>query len=178
VNSLMFNLNDIKQVFQSIRWFLGRGPRPHYGRFTYWEKFDYFAVFWGVFIIGSTGLVLWFPELFTRIDRGADFRQLDVNHLSELVLGVFGDANHHPVVLDAGPLVRAGVQQISRNTHLGLLHLMWTIQSILLLLPRIERKLHHPGAHAAITNLDKDLAADVGRLGGKVSHRERFAKGR
>ena len=59
-NSLMFNLTDIRQIWESIKWFFGRGPRPHYGRFTYWEKFDYFAVFWGVFIIGSTGLLLWF----------------------------------------------------------------------------------------------------------------------
>ena len=27
---------------------LGRGERPQYGRWTYWEKFDYLAVFWGV----------------------------------------------------------------------------------------------------------------------------------
>ena len=53
-----------------MKWFLGRGPRPQYGRYTYWEKFDYFAVFWGMVVIGSTGLLLWFPEFFTRVLPG------------------------------------------------------------------------------------------------------------
>jgi cytochrome b subunit of formate dehydrogenase len=46
---------------------VGLGPRPSYGRWTYWEKFDYFAVFWGVVIIGASGLILWFPEFFTNL---------------------------------------------------------------------------------------------------------------
>ncbi len=88
VNSLMFNLNDITQAWQSIKWFLGRGPRPHYGRFTYWEKFDYFAVFWGVFVIGSTGLVLWFPEFFTRILPGWSVNVATIIHSDEALLAV------------------------------------------------------------------------------------------
>lgn len=59
--------NDLIEFWQTVKWFLGIGPRPNYGRWTYWEKFDYFAVFWGVTIIGSSGLMLWFPELFTHI---------------------------------------------------------------------------------------------------------------
>lgn len=31
------------------------------------EKFDYFAVFWGVAVIGFSGLLLWFPEFFTAL---------------------------------------------------------------------------------------------------------------
>ena len=58
---------DAIQFWQTIKWFLGLGPRPEYGRWTYWEKFDYFAVFWGVTIIGSSGLLLWFPEFFTNL---------------------------------------------------------------------------------------------------------------
>ncbi|MFQ5518267.1 MAG: hypothetical protein ACE5E8_11910, partial [Acidimicrobiia bacterium] len=64
---MMITPRDLRQFWQSLKWFLGIGPRPRFGRWTYWEKFDYFAVFWGVFIIGSTGLILWFPELFTRV---------------------------------------------------------------------------------------------------------------
>ena len=56
-----YTKQDIKDLGASIKWFFGKGPRPEYGRWTYWEKFDYFAVFWGVAIIGSTGLILWFP---------------------------------------------------------------------------------------------------------------------
>ena len=70
-DTILFHLQDLRDVIGSIKWFFGLGPRPHYGRYTYWEKFDYFAVFWGVMVIGSTGLVLWFPELLTRVLPGA-----------------------------------------------------------------------------------------------------------
>ena len=39
----------------TLKWFVGLGARPQYGRWTYWEKFDYFAVFWGVAMIGFSG---------------------------------------------------------------------------------------------------------------------------
>ena len=39
-------------------------------RWTYWEKFDYWASFCGVGVIGTSGLVLWFPEFFTNFFPG------------------------------------------------------------------------------------------------------------
>jgi cytochrome b subunit of formate dehydrogenase len=67
---MVFNGHDWREFVASLKWFFGKGPRPEYGRWTYWEKFDYFAVFWGVAVIGSTGLLLWFPEFFTHIIPG------------------------------------------------------------------------------------------------------------
>ena len=87
-NSLMFTSQDLKDFLGSIRWFLGRGPRPEYGRWTYWEKFDYFAVFWGMFIIGTTGLLLWFPELFTLVLPGAAVNVATIVHSDEALLAV------------------------------------------------------------------------------------------
>ena len=87
-DSMLFHWTDLVQVWQSIRWFFGRGPRPRYGRFTYWEKFDYFAVFWGVLVIGSTGLVLWFPELFTRVLPGWSVNVATIIHSDEALLAV------------------------------------------------------------------------------------------
>jgi len=69
-----------------MKWFLGKGPRPQYGRWTYWEKFDYFAVFWGIFIIGSTGLTLWFPITFTRILPGWFINLATIIHSDEALL--------------------------------------------------------------------------------------------
>jgi hypothetical protein len=40
--------------------------RQQFDRWTDRETFDYLAVFWGIAIIGLTGLVLWFPGAFTR----------------------------------------------------------------------------------------------------------------
>jgi cytochrome b subunit of formate dehydrogenase len=79
---------DLKDLAGSLRWFLGRGPRPQYGRWTYWEKFDYFAVFWGIFVIGSTGLTLWFPEFFTNFFPGWFINVATVIHSDEALLAV------------------------------------------------------------------------------------------
>jgi cytochrome b subunit of formate dehydrogenase len=72
----------------SVKWFFGRGPRPRYGRYTYWEKFDYFAVLWGVIIIGSTGLLLWFPETFTYVIPGWLINVATIVHSDEALLAV------------------------------------------------------------------------------------------
>eukprot|EP01029_Cantina_marsupialis_P010416 TRINITY_DN2376_c1_g2_i1.p1 TRINITY_DN2376_c1_g2~~TRINITY_DN2376_c1_g2_i1.p1 ORF type:complete len:931 (+),score=-90.93 TRINITY_DN2376_c1_g2_i1:555-3347(+) len=87
-HSLMFNWNDVKDFWASVKWFLGRGERPHYGRWTYWEKFDYFAVFWGVAVIGLTGLMLWFPEAFTKIIPGSFINVAQIIHSDEALLAV------------------------------------------------------------------------------------------
>jgi cytochrome b subunit of formate dehydrogenase len=87
-NSLMFTSQDLKDFLGSVRWFFGRGPRPEYGRWTYWEKFDYFAVFWGMFVIGSTGILLWFPEFFTRFLPGVAVNVATIIHSDEALLAV------------------------------------------------------------------------------------------
>ena len=61
-DSMMPRLKDFHDLVQNIKYFLGQGKPPKFERFTYWEKFDYLAVFWGVPVIGLSGLVLGFPE--------------------------------------------------------------------------------------------------------------------
>jgi hypothetical protein len=87
-DSILFTTRDLREFLQSIKWFFGRGPRPHYGRYTYWEKFDYFAVLWGILIIGSTGMLLWFPELFTRVVPGWLINVATIIHSDEALLAV------------------------------------------------------------------------------------------
>jgi len=86
--SLLPNKNDLREFWGTFKWFLGLGHRPAYGRWTYWEKFDYFAVFWGVTIIGSTGLILWFPELFTYVLPGWFINVATIIHSDEALLAV------------------------------------------------------------------------------------------
>lgn len=85
-DSMMFNKKDLQDFIGSLKWFLGKGDRPSYGRWTYWEKFDYFAVFWGIFVIGSTGLTLWFPEFFTRFFPGWVINVATIIHSDEALL--------------------------------------------------------------------------------------------
>lgn len=79
---------DLREFIASVKWFLHLGPRPEYGRWTYWEKFDYFAVFWGIFVIGLTGLTLWFPEFFTLIIPGWFLNVATIIHSDEALLAV------------------------------------------------------------------------------------------
>ncbi len=85
-NSMLFNKKDWHDFKYSLKWFIGRGERPEYGRWTYWEKFDYFAVFWGMFVIGSTGMTLWFPEFFTNFMPGWMLNVATIVHSDEALL--------------------------------------------------------------------------------------------
>ena len=87
-NSLMFNMQDIRDFGATVKWFVGLGPKPSYGRWTYWEKFDYMAVFWGVAVIGFSGLILWFPEYFTTIFPGWLINVAMIIHSDEALLAV------------------------------------------------------------------------------------------
>jgi len=85
-NSMIPMKPDLDEFLATMKWFLHLGPKPEYGRWTYWEKFDYFAVFWGIFIIGSTGLTLWFPVFFTRFLPGAFINVATIIHSDEALL--------------------------------------------------------------------------------------------
>jgi cytochrome b subunit of formate dehydrogenase len=87
-DTMLFTGRDLREFIGSIRWFLNLGERPRYGRWTYWEKFDYFAVFWGMTVIGSTGLMLWFPVLFTRVVPGWFINVATIIHSDEALLAV------------------------------------------------------------------------------------------
>jgi cytochrome b subunit of formate dehydrogenase len=85
-DSMMFTVQDWKDFIAHNKWFFGKGPRPQFERWTYWEKFDYFAVFWGVFIIGSSGLLMWFPETLTRLLPGWLINLALIIHSDEALL--------------------------------------------------------------------------------------------
>jgi cytochrome b subunit of formate dehydrogenase len=86
--SLIPGLQDIKDIFAMFKWFFGQAPRPVFDRWTYWEKFDYWAPFWGVTIIGFSGLLLWFPEFFASYLPGWAFNVATILHGEEAVLAV------------------------------------------------------------------------------------------
>jgi cytochrome b subunit of formate dehydrogenase len=79
---------DLVQLLQHFRWFVGLGPRPRFDRYSYWEKFDYWAVFWGMAIIGSSGLLLWFPAFFARFLPGWIFNIALVVHGEEALMAM------------------------------------------------------------------------------------------
>ena len=87
-DSMVPQPQDIIDIYRHFKWFVGRGPRPQFDRFTYWEKFDYWAVFWGMFIIGGSGLLLWFPTFFAILLPGWVFNIATIVHGEEALLAV------------------------------------------------------------------------------------------
>jgi thiosulfate reductase cytochrome b subunit len=85
-DSMVPQLQDGIDIYRNFLWFLGRGPRPQFDRWTYWEKFDYWAVFWGMVIIGGSGLLLWFPLFFARLLPGWTFNIAALVHGEEALL--------------------------------------------------------------------------------------------
>ena len=85
-DSLCPRWKDIEDIIGMIGWFLNKGPKPSFDRWTYWEKFDFLAVFWGMFAIGLSGLMLWFPEFFSLFLPGWVLNIATIVHSDEALL--------------------------------------------------------------------------------------------
>jgi thiosulfate reductase cytochrome b subunit len=86
--SMMPRGKDFADLWNNLKYFVYAGERPRFDRWSYWEKFDYFAVFWGVAIIGCSGLFLWFPELVARYLPGWTLNVAHIIHSDEALLAV------------------------------------------------------------------------------------------
>lgn len=87
-NSMVPNLKDAKDLLAQMRWFLFLGPKPKFDRYTYWEKLDYWGVFWGMAIIGISGYAMWFSRGFARIVPGSWLNVAILIHGEEALLAV------------------------------------------------------------------------------------------
>jgi cytochrome b subunit of formate dehydrogenase len=84
--SMLPKWKDIGDFFRNMRWFLFLGPLPKFDRWTYWEKMEYLVEWWGVPVIGFSGLILWFPRFFTLIFPGWILNASQVVHTYEAFL--------------------------------------------------------------------------------------------
>jgi cytochrome b subunit of formate dehydrogenase len=85
-DSLIPNWKDLADCVGMFKWFVGKGEKPKFERWTYFEKFDYWAVFWGVNIIGWSGLMLAFPHVTAKYLPGWVFNVATVVHGEEAFL--------------------------------------------------------------------------------------------
>lgn len=58
---------DLVDFKDSMLYLLGTSDeKPRLGRFSYIEKMEYWAVVWGTVIMGATGFILWFENIFLK----------------------------------------------------------------------------------------------------------------
>ncbi len=86
--SMVANWKDVKDVIAHMRWFIGLGPKPEFERYAYWEKFDYWAVFWGMVVIGFSGYAMWFAPFFAHFLPGWALNAVLVIHSEEALLAI------------------------------------------------------------------------------------------
>ena len=85
-DSFVPNWKDMHDIIGMFKWFFGKAPRPAIERWSYWEKFDYWAVFWGMAIIGGSGMTLAFPHVVANYLPGWVFNVAAVVHGEEAFL--------------------------------------------------------------------------------------------
>ncbi len=72
----------------SLYYFGLRRTLPDYDRFSFREKFDYFAVFWGLPVMMLSGLILWFPVLFGNLLPDIAIPMAYIAHSDEAILAI------------------------------------------------------------------------------------------
>jgi hypothetical protein len=124
-DSIVPSMKDWLDMKGMFRWFFGRGPKPRFNRFAYWEKFDYWALFAGTVLIGGSGLMMWFPEATTRVLPGMALNVALVLHSNEafLATGVififvhFYSAHGRPESFPADQVIFSGYLPLEHYIH-------------------------------------------------------------
>ena len=88
-DSLFPKIDDFKEAWAEFQCFLKGTLEPERDRWSYWEKFDYWAVFWGMIVIGGSGLMLAFPRITTRFFPGWVLNVALIFHSEEALLAIF-----------------------------------------------------------------------------------------
>jgi cytochrome b subunit of formate dehydrogenase len=70
------------------KWFVDQGPPPKFDHWTYWEKFDFLAVFWGMAAIGLSGMIMWLPYITTKFLPAWVIQIARIVHSEEALLAV------------------------------------------------------------------------------------------
>lgn len=87
-DSLFPNLYDVKHLWQRTLWIFGLGAPPRLNRWAYWEKFDYWAVYWGLPLLAITGLMAMYPMVTSSILPGWSLNIAAFLHRAEAILAI------------------------------------------------------------------------------------------
>ncbi len=87
---------DVTDFFDAMKYNLRMtNTRPHYPRFNFIEKMEYWAVVWGTVLMTLTGYVLWNPILVTTFLPGEVVPAAKIAHGMEAILAVLAIITWH-----------------------------------------------------------------------------------
>jgi len=82
-------VSDLVNVIQDVLCYVGlRKHTARYGRYTYAEKAEYWAMIWGTLIMALTGFMLWNPVAVTHLLPGEFIPAAKAAHGGEAILAV------------------------------------------------------------------------------------------
>lgn len=85
--SMMVNMNDFLNAMENMRYYFGITNHPALcDRYDYKQKFEYWGVIAGGFLMIGTGLVLWFPVIVARFLPGEIIPAAKAAHSNEALL--------------------------------------------------------------------------------------------
>ena len=85
----MPRLRDFRDFKDNILFYFGRrAQRPRFGRFSYMEKVEYWALVWGTAVMVVTGFILWFEDIAMLFMPRWLWEVFAVVHLYEAILAV------------------------------------------------------------------------------------------
>ena len=123
--SIVPNRKDFDDAIQMMRYYLGRIDQPaRFDRFDYRQKFEYWGLVLGAVVVISTGLILYFPILFTRVFPGELIPAAKVAHSNEglmaflvVILWHIYNAHLNPDVFPFDKTIFTGKISLERMHH-------------------------------------------------------------
>lgn len=145
---------DVRDLLQMLRYFVGLSPSPpRFDRYSYTEKFEYWAMVWGTLIMVITGLMLWFPVGTTR------FFSVLMLHIAQVI-------HSYEALLAALSLILWHFYHAHLNPDVFPMSKVWLTGRM----TEQEMRHHHPLEYERLLaqeqrNDDQDRVAPVGGVG-------------
>lgn len=123
--SMLFSKRDFLDAIDSLNYFLGRADEPpRFGRFDYRQKFEYWGLIFGSFIMVFSGFVLLYPIEVSRYLLASLIPAAKVMHSNEALLALLivlvwhlYDAIFNPDVFPFDSSIFTGKISVERLKH-------------------------------------------------------------
>lgn len=84
---MLVGMEDLRHALQMLKYLLFLSKeKPAYGKYNFEQKITYWFLFAGIGIMGISGLIIWFPEAFTRFLPGGVVPAAKLAHSTEAIV--------------------------------------------------------------------------------------------